>query len=53
MTATLPSLVKLQPNPDWAKLPLVDRRGWQRMRSGDVVENINERVESRRAEGEQ
>jgi type I restriction enzyme S subunit len=33
---------KLIPNPDWAELPLFDRKGWKRVRFGDVVENINE-----------
>jgi type I restriction enzyme S subunit len=37
-----PSLDGLCPNPDWAKLPLFDRKGWERVRFGDVVENINE-----------
>ena len=32
----------LRVNPDWAKLPLFDRKGWKRVRFGDVVENINE-----------
>ncbi|MFA6313946.1 MAG: restriction endonuclease subunit S [Sterolibacterium sp.] len=32
----------LMPNPDWAKLPLFDRKGWKRVRFGDVVENLNE-----------
>jgi hypothetical protein len=39
MTATLPSLANLKPNPDWATLPLFDRTGWKRVRFGDVVEN--------------
>ena len=29
-------------NPDWARLPLFDRKGWTRVRFGDVVENVNE-----------
>ena len=29
-------------NPDWAKLPLFDRKGWKRVRFGDVVDNLNE-----------
>lgn len=29
-------------NPDWAKLPLFDRKGWKRVRFGDVVENCAE-----------
>jgi type I restriction enzyme S subunit len=40
--ALLPSFDGLRPNPDWAKLPLFDRTGWQRVRFGDVVENLNE-----------
>ncbi len=32
----------LRPNPDWAKLPIFDRKGWKRVRFGDVVENLNE-----------
>jgi len=32
----------LMPNPDWAMLPLFDRKGWKRVRFGDVVENLNE-----------
>lgn len=36
------SVGTLRPNPDWASLPLFDRRGWERVRFGDVVENINE-----------
>jgi type I restriction enzyme, S subunit len=44
MTATLPALDHLRPNPDWASLPLFDRTGWKRVRFGDVVENLNETV---------
>lgn len=36
------SLSNLKINPDWAKLPLFDRSKWQRVRFGDVVENLNE-----------
>jgi len=36
------SLETLRINPDWAKLPLFDRSKWQRVRFGDVVENVNE-----------
>ena len=32
----------LRPNPDWASLPIFDRRGWKRVRFGDVVTNLNE-----------
>ncbi len=45
MTATLPALAKLKPNPAWASLPLFDRIGWKRMRFGDVVENCAETCE--------
>ena len=45
MTATLPSLTNLKPNPAWATLPLFDRMGWKRVRFGDVVENCNETCE--------
>jgi hypothetical protein len=31
MTATLPSLPNLKPNPAWASLPLLDRTGWKRV----------------------
>lgn len=39
-----PRIAALSPriNPDWAKLPLFDRSKWQRVRFGDVVENVNE-----------
>jgi hypothetical protein len=42
MTAALPSIFQLQPNPDWARLPLFDRKGWKRVRFGDVVQNLND-----------
>ena len=45
MTATLTPLSELQPNPNWARLPLFDRKGWSRVRFGDVVENLNETCE--------
>ena len=32
----------LNVNSDWAKLPLFDRSKWQRVRFGDVVENVND-----------
>ena len=34
-----------RPNPDWASLPLFDRRGWKRLPFGAFAENVNERVE--------
>ncbi|MCX6349395.1 MAG: restriction endonuclease subunit S [Candidatus Aureabacteria bacterium] len=42
---------KLRPNPDWAKLPLFDRSKWQRVRFGDVVENLNETERDPKAAG--
>jgi type I restriction enzyme, S subunit len=36
------TLHALRVNPEWAKLPLFDRSKWQRVRFGDVVENVNE-----------
>jgi restriction endonuclease S subunit len=42
MTATLPSLAKLKPNPHWASLSLFNRKNWSRVRFDDVVENLNE-----------
>lgn len=33
---------RLRPSPDWASLPIFDRRGWTRVRFGDVVESLNE-----------
>lgn len=32
----------LKINPEWAQLPLFDRKGWKRVRFGDVVENLND-----------
>ena len=39
----------LAANSDWAKLPLFDRSKWQRVRFGDVVENLNETCDSAEA----
>ena len=33
------------PNPDWAKLPLFDRKGWKRLPFGAFADSIGERVE--------
>jgi hypothetical protein len=52
MTATLPSFATLKPNGDWAKLPLFNRKNWSRFKFGEVVENVNERVEPTDAAGE-
>ena len=45
MSASRLRLKGLQPNPNWARLPLFDRKGWKRVRFGDVVENLNETCE--------
>lgn len=29
-------------NPDWARLPIFDRKGWKTVLFGDVVQNLNE-----------
>jgi type I restriction enzyme S subunit len=42
MTTALPTLTKLKPNPQWARLPLFNRKNWTRVRFDDVVENLNE-----------
>lgn len=52
MTAILPSLTKLKPNPAWASLPLFDRTGWKRMAFGAFAESIGERAEPKDAQEE-
>jgi hypothetical protein len=39
------SLETLRPNPDWAKLPLFERKGWKRLPFGAFAESVNQRVE--------
>ena len=39
------ALNALRVNPDWAKLPLFDRKGWKRVRFGDVVRVLKEQVD--------
>ncbi len=39
------SLEALRANPDWAKLPLFERKGWKRLPFGAFAESVNERVE--------
>lgn len=39
------SILDLTPNPDWAKLPLFDRKKWKRVRFGDVVRMLKEQVD--------
>ncbi|OGA04571.1 MAG: hypothetical protein A3H35_17575 [Betaproteobacteria bacterium RIFCSPLOWO2_02_FULL_62_17] len=38
-------LADLRANPDWAKLPLFDRKGCKRLPFGAFAESVNERVE--------
>jgi hypothetical protein len=45
MTAALPSLTKLKPNPRWARLPLFDRKGWRTVRFGEVVRMLKEQTD--------
>ena len=45
-------LASLKVNPDWAKLPLFDRKGWKRLPFGAFAENVNERVEPANAADE-
>jgi restriction endonuclease S subunit len=45
MTPTLPMPAKLQPNPNWAKLPLFNRKNWTRVRFGDVARQLKEQVD--------
>lgn len=33
---------EVQVNTEWASLPIFDRKGWKRVKFGDVVENCNE-----------
>lgn len=45
LTATLPTPAKLKPNPNWAKPPLFDRKGWKTERSGEVVRQLEEETD--------
>jgi type I restriction enzyme, S subunit len=38
-------LDSLRPNPDWAKLPIFDRKGWKRLPFDTFADSINEHVE--------
>ncbi len=51
MTAALPALAKLKPNPDWATLPLFDRAGWKRVAFGEFAGSIGEHRGAGGAEG--
>jgi type I restriction enzyme, S subunit len=46
------SLDGLRPNPEWAKLPIFDRRGWKRVRFGDVVRQLKEEVDPQKGQVE-
>lgn len=45
MTFSHPSLTHHKPNPDWAGLPLFNRKNWPRVRFGDVVRQLKEQVD--------
>lgn len=45
MTSACGKLDQLHINPAWAKLPLFDRKGWKRVRFGDVVKVLKEQVD--------
>ncbi len=45
MIATWPAPGDLRPNPNWASLPIFDRRGWRRLPFGKFADSINERVD--------
>jgi restriction endonuclease S subunit len=49
---TAPAISKLRINPDWAKLPLFDRKGWKLLPFGTFTESVNERVEPANAAAE-
>jgi len=40
-----PSTDLLRTNPDWAKLPIFERKGWKRLPFAAFAESVNERVE--------
>lgn len=45
MTGIIPEPRELRPNPDWAKLPIFDRKGWRTLPFAEFAESVNERVE--------
>ncbi len=45
MNAVLHQLGSLRPNPDWASLPIFERKGWKRLPFGKFADSINERVD--------
>ncbi len=44
MIGALISLDGLRSNPEWAKLPIFDRKGWKHLAFGAFADSINERV---------
>lgn len=42
---TMAKAARMQPNPQWAKLPLFDRKGWKKLPFGDIADCISERVD--------
>ncbi|MCC5849711.1 MAG: restriction endonuclease subunit S [Verrucomicrobia bacterium] len=50
MTNSSQTLLSVRNNPDWASLPLFDRKGWKRVRFGDFAQSIGERVEPKDAQ---
>ena len=49
MKSVASNLADLKPNLEWASLPLFDRKGWKRVRFGDVVENCAETCDPQEA----
>jgi hypothetical protein len=47
MSLSLPNIEELKANPAWTRLPLFNRKGWKRVRFGDVVNNVNETERNR------
>ena len=45
MTVAFSASGVLRPNPEWAKLPLFDRKNWKRLPFGAFAESVNQRVE--------
>lgn len=46
------NLQNIRLNPDWVKLPLFDRKGWQQLPFGAFAESVNERVDPSEAADE-
>ncbi|HMN06189.1 MAG TPA: restriction endonuclease subunit S, partial [Flavobacteriales bacterium] len=42
---TMAKAARMQPNPHWAKLPLFDRKGWEKLPFGDIADCISERAD--------